>query len=173
MIGTVAGVGGLALELSHVRRAQPDCPASLPSGFAPCIEASLDKFRVDEIYGLAGRPADPRTGGRMRVSRHVSGGSAGDGVARLPRLFGRDVLARYQNGLIQYYAAVSALSVAILLLILVLLTQLFTPGQLTRSDFRPRGLTDGDTAGDHGPAPALGSLVLVLDAQDSRHTRPG
>ena len=50
------------------------------------------------------------------------------GVAKLPRLFGRDVLARYQNGLIQNYAAVSALSVVILLFILVLLTQLFHAG---------------------------------------------
>ena len=49
-------------------------------------------------------------------------------MAKLPRFFGRDVLARYQNGLIQYYAAVSALSVAILLFILVLLSQLYHTG---------------------------------------------
>ncbi len=40
------------------------------------------------------------------------------GVAWIPRLIGRRVLATYQNGLIQFYAAVSAASVAVLLLIL-------------------------------------------------------
>ena len=32
------------------------------------------------------------------------------GIAKVPRLFGRDVLARYQNGLIQFYAGASALA---------------------------------------------------------------
>ena len=74
---------------------------------------------------MAGRRADPRLAvvsdflDTYLVDRLVTG------VAQLPRLFGRDVLARYQNGLIQYYAAVSALSVAVILFILVLLTQLF------------------------------------------------
>jgi len=44
------------------------------------------------------------------------------GVAKLPRFFGRELLARYQNGLIQFYAAASALSIAVLLLILLLFT---------------------------------------------------
>ena len=43
------------------------------------------------------------------------------GVAKLPRLFGRGVLAPYQNGLIQFYAAVSALSVAVLVSLILLL----------------------------------------------------
>ncbi len=43
------------------------------------------------------------------------------GVAKLPRIFGREVLSPYQNGLVQYYAAVSGLTVAVLLLILTLL----------------------------------------------------
>ena len=38
------------------------------------------------------------------------------GVAVLPRLFGRDVLAPLSERLIQFYAAVSALSVAVLAL---------------------------------------------------------
>ncbi len=36
-------------------------------------------------------------------------------TAWLPRLFGRQVLAPFQNGLIQFYAAVTALGVAGLL----------------------------------------------------------
>jgi hypothetical protein len=39
----------------------------------------------------------------------------------IPPTVGRDMLARYQNGLIQFYATISALSVAILLLILLLI----------------------------------------------------
>ena len=42
------------------------------------------------------------------------------GIARLPRKLGKDLLAGYQNGLIQFYAAVSALGVAVLLLIMLL-----------------------------------------------------
>ena len=37
----------------------------------------------------------------------------------VPRLVGRDTLAPFQNGLIQFYAAASALGVAVLLLLLV------------------------------------------------------
>ena len=91
-------------------------------------QASLDKFRVDEFYGwLVVRPTRALAVvceflDTYLVDRLVIG------VAKLPRLFGRDVLARYQNGLIQNYAAISALSVAILLFILVLLTQLFHAG---------------------------------------------
>jgi hypothetical protein len=43
-----------------------------------------------------------------------------EGVAGLPSLIGRDWLASYQNGLIQFYAAGAAVSVAALLLILLL-----------------------------------------------------
>jgi NADH-quinone oxidoreductase subunit L len=42
------------------------------------------------------------------------------GIAKLPRKLGKDLLAGYQNGLIQFYAAVSALGVAVLLFILLL-----------------------------------------------------
>jgi NADH-quinone oxidoreductase subunit L len=41
------------------------------------------------------------------------------GIARMPGRLGRDVLAGYQNGLLQFYAAVSALSVVVLLVILL------------------------------------------------------
>lgn len=41
------------------------------------------------------------------------------GIARVPGKLGRDVLAGYQNGLIQFYAAASALGVVVLLVILL------------------------------------------------------
>jgi len=43
------------------------------------------------------------------------------GVSWVPRLLGRHVLGPIQNGLIQYYAAVTALSVGALLLALLFL----------------------------------------------------
>jgi NADH-quinone oxidoreductase subunit L len=43
------------------------------------------------------------------------------GVALVPRAFARARLSLYQNGLIQFYAAASAMSVAVLLLILLIL----------------------------------------------------
>ena len=123
------GRGGRSrLELSRCTPSPARCPAGWPSGFAPCTRHRLHKFRVDEIYGwLVVRPTRALAVvcdflDTYLVDRLVTG------VAKLPRLFGRDVLARYQNGLIQNYAAVSALSVAILLFILVLLTQLFHIG---------------------------------------------
>ena len=42
------------------------------------------------------------------------------GIAKLPRKLCNDLLAGYENGLIQFYAAVSALGVAVLLFILLL-----------------------------------------------------
>ena len=42
------------------------------------------------------------------------------GISWAPRLFGRDVLGPFQNGLIQFYAAATALSVAVLLMIFLL-----------------------------------------------------
>jgi NADH-quinone oxidoreductase subunit L len=127
VIGTVAGVGGLVLSYRMYAEPNP-LPGRLAERFRPLYQASVDKFRVDEIYGwVAVRPARALAVvcdflDTYLVDRLVIG------VAKLPRLFGRDVLARYQNGLIQNYAAVSALSVAILLFILVLLTQLFHAG---------------------------------------------
>jgi hypothetical protein len=47
-----------------------------------------------------------------------------DGLVRLtswvPRLIGREILGPFQNGLIQSYAAMTALGVALLLVILLL-----------------------------------------------------
>ena len=42
-------------------------------------------------------------------------------TAWIPRFVGRDLLAPFQNGLIQFYAAATALGVAFLLIILLLI----------------------------------------------------
>jgi NADH-quinone oxidoreductase subunit L len=120
LVGTVAGVAGLALSYFLYAEASP-IAGRLSERFRPLYEASLHKFRVDELYGLVVvKPAralavvcdflDTYVVDRLVI-----------GVAHLPRLLGRDVLARYQNGLIQFYAAVSALSVTFLLLVFLMM----------------------------------------------------
>jgi NADH-quinone oxidoreductase subunit L len=120
VVGTIAGLSGIGL--SYLMYAAPSpIPGQLADRLKPLYEASLHKFWVDEFYEwLIAR----RTRGMAIlcefldvyvVERLVVG------VAKLPAIFGRGVLAPYQNGLIQFYAAVSALSVAVLLLILLLL----------------------------------------------------
>jgi len=116
--GTLAGL--LGLTLSYRLYAEPSARVSVPARFRGLYQASLHKFYVDEFYEwVVVRPT--------RVAAMVSDffdtylvDRLVIGVAKLPRLFGRVVLARYQNGLIQYYAAVSALSIAVMLLFFLL-----------------------------------------------------
>jgi NADH-quinone oxidoreductase subunit L len=115
LIGTVAGLAGLGLSYSMYAAPSP-IPGQLTERFHPLYEASLQKFRVDEIYeAFVVRPTRALAVvcdflDTYLVDRLVIG------VSKFPRMIARDVLARYQNGLIQFYAAVSALSVVFLLL---------------------------------------------------------
>jgi proton-translocating NADH-quinone oxidoreductase chain L len=119
LVGLAAGLSGLALAYLWYAEPSP-VPARLVARYRPLYEASLSKFRVDEAYDLlVVRPV--RAAGALceflddyLVDRLVIG------VAKLPRLAGRVLLARYQNGLLQVYAGISALSVAVLLLIFLL-----------------------------------------------------
>ena len=119
LTGTVAGVGGLALAYLMYAELSP-IPGQMSQRLAPLYEASVQKFRVDELYEwLFVRPTRALAVvceflDTYLVDRLVRG------VAMIPPTVGRDMLARYQNGLIQFYATISALSVAILLLILLL-----------------------------------------------------
>jgi len=65
-----------------------------PTRFLALTAEFLDKFLVDGIV---------------------------QGVSWIPRLVGKSILGPIQNGLIQYYAAVTALSVGVLLLALLFL----------------------------------------------------
>ena len=118
LTGTVAGVGGLALAYFMYGEPGP-ISGQLSQRLAPLYEASLHKFRVDELFDwLFVRPTRALAVvcdflDTYLVDRLVRV------VATIPTSVGRDVLARYQNGLIQFYATISALSVAILLLILL------------------------------------------------------
>jgi NADH-quinone oxidoreductase subunit L len=120
ILGTIAGLGGIGL--SYVMYAEPSpLPGRLAERFRPLYEASLHKFYVDEIYGWAVvRPIRALATiceflDDQLVDRLVLG------VARFPRFIGRERLATLQNGLIQFYAALSALSVAMLLFFLLLM----------------------------------------------------
>ncbi|AMV39568.1 NADH-quinone oxidoreductase subunit L [Planctomyces sp. SH-PL62] len=118
LISTIAALAGIALAYRLYAAPSP-VPSRIAASIKPLYRASLDKFYVDEIYhatvmkfvqGLAAvcRVLDVRL-----VDRLV------EGVAQVPRLAAKDVLSKYQNGLIQFYAAASALSVAVLLLVLL------------------------------------------------------
>ena len=120
VIGTLVGV--LGIGLSYVMYGQPSpIPGRLKDRLRPLYEASLNKFYIDEVYQWV--VVGPTRAAAVVcefldvyvVDRLVIG------VALIPRLIGRERLAPYQNGLIQFYAAVSAVSVAALLLILLLL----------------------------------------------------
>jgi proton-translocating NADH-quinone oxidoreductase chain L len=123
IVGTLAGVGGLALSFKMYAQPSP-IPGRLAGSLRPLYDASLQKFRVDEFYEWSVvRPTRALAIvceflDTYLVDRLVLG------VAQLPRLFGRTFLARFQNGLIQNYASVSALSIAFLLFILLLMNVL-------------------------------------------------
>ena len=119
LIGTLAGV--LGLGLSYVLYAAPSpIPGRLATAFGPLYRASLNKFYVDEIYQAV---VVRTTLVAAKVSEFLDVYLV-DGLVRLgawvPRMVGREVLGPFQNGLIQFYAAVTALGVAGLLWILLL-----------------------------------------------------
>ncbi len=119
-VSTVSAL--LGLGLSYLMYAAPSpVPARLAERFRPLYDASVHKFRVDEIYGAV---FVQTTRGLAIVCEFLDDYIVNRlviGVAKLPRIFGRDILAPYQNGLLQFYAAVSGLTVAVPLLILTLL----------------------------------------------------
>ncbi len=120
ILGTLAAVSGIGL--SYVLYGKTDVPVQVYGSFKTLYEASLNKFYVDEFYEwLICRP----TRGFAVIADFFDAYFV-DGTARLiakiPRQFGRTVLARYQNGLIQFYAGASVLCVAVLLVILMILS---------------------------------------------------
>lgn len=119
-LGTIVGLAGLAL--SYWMYATPNrLPRELAERLGPVYRASFEKFKIDEIYEATVINATWLLAAIARVMdiRIV------DGLVRLvawvPRFVGRDVLGPFQNGLIQFYVAVTALGVAGLLVILLLM----------------------------------------------------
>jgi NADH-quinone oxidoreductase subunit L len=118
LIGLAVGV--LGLVLAYVLYGQPSTiPGVVATRLRPLYEASLHKFRVDEVYEAT---VVRLTLGLAKVVEFLDVYLV-DGLVRLaawvPRIVGREMLAPFQNGLIQFYAAVTALGVAGLLWILI------------------------------------------------------
>jgi NADH-quinone oxidoreductase subunit L len=120
ILGTLAAVSGIGL--SYVLYGKAEIIIPINERLRPLYTASLNKFYVDEFYEwLIARP----TRGFAIIYEFVDAYFVDGlvrGIAKIPRLFGRTVLARYQNGLIQFYAGASVLCVAVLLLILMILS---------------------------------------------------
>ena len=120
ILGTIAAVTGLALSWSMYGQESP-----LPGRFASLLGGrpyrwSLGKFFVDQLYtNLLVKPTRILATIAKFVDVYLV-----DGVVRLlawiPRLVGRDLLGPIQNGLVQFYAAATALGLVLLLLILLL-----------------------------------------------------
>ena len=111
----------LRLPLSYVLDGNPSpIPGMLATRLRPLYEASVHKFYVDEFYEAT---VVRLTLGTAKVVEFLDVYLV-DGLVRLtawvPRIIGREVLAPFQNGLVQFYAAVTALGVAGLLWILII-----------------------------------------------------
>ena len=119
IIGTIVGVLGLALSFFLYAKPSP-IPAKLAFSGGRLYRASLDKFRVDEVYdSLVVGP----TIGFAKFIEFLDIYLV-DGLVRaaswIPRVIGRELLGPFQNGLVQFYAGVTVAGVTALLWILLL-----------------------------------------------------
>ncbi len=122
IVGTLAGLIGIAASYFLYANPSP-VPAQLAKALRPLYLASYNKFWVDELYVLVFvQPLKMLASVLAFLDRYLVHGALVRGTAWIPRLIGRDVLAPLQNGLIQYYAAVTAIGVAGLLWVILLLT---------------------------------------------------
>jgi NADH-quinone oxidoreductase subunit L len=119
-IGTVAGLLGLGVSYVMYYRRSP-LPGQIARALGPLYEASLHKFWIDELYDMAIiRPLRGVAAFCYFLDDYLVHGLV-IFTSRVPRFFGRRALAPLQNGLIQSYAAVTALGVAGLLWYLLLM----------------------------------------------------
>ena len=119
LISTVGGLLGIGLAYWFYAAESP-VPGQLATRFRPLYEASFNKFYVDEVYDWVVVKTTWALAGICEFLDIYLVDQLVIGIAKLPRKLGKDLLAGYQNGLIQFYAAVSALGVAVLLFILLL-----------------------------------------------------
>jgi len=120
LLGTIAAALGLGLSYLMYARPSP-LPGVIAARIAPLYRASYLKFGVDTLYDwIVVRPTLALAATAEFLDHYLVDGLV-RGVSWAPRLFGRDVLGPFQNGLIQFYAAATALSVAVLLMIFLLI----------------------------------------------------
>jgi len=119
-VGSLAAV--LGLVLAYVLYGHPSpTPGRIADRIRPLYLASLHKFGVDEFYdSLIVWPTRVLGATAEFLDKFLVDGIV-QGVAWVPRLVGRRFLGPIQNGLIQYYAAVTAVSVGVLLVALLFL----------------------------------------------------
>ena len=149
VLGTIVGLLGLAL--SYWMYAAPNSCRGTGRAARAALSGVVRQVQDRRVLRGDRRPATWLLAAIARVVdiRIV------DGLVRLvawvPRFVGRDVLGPFQNGLIQFYAAVTALGVAGLLLILLLVV-------------RPRRgiMPDADLLVITVLLPLVGSIVLML-----------
>ncbi|GAC1471367.1 MAG: NAD(P)H-quinone oxidoreductase subunit 5 [Isosphaeraceae bacterium] len=119
LIGTLAGVLGLSISYVFYATGSP-IPDRLARTLNPLYRASLNKFSVDEIYeALIVRTTLITAKFSAFIDTYMVEGLVVL-VSWIPRLVGKELLGPYQNGLIQFYAAVTALGIVGLLWILLL-----------------------------------------------------
>ncbi|WP_435018960.1 NADH-quinone oxidoreductase subunit L [Tundrisphaera sp. TA3] len=119
-VGTLVGVIGIALSYA-MYGTRSALPAKLASGLRPLYLASLHKFFIDEIYTrIVILPTRV-----LAFTAELLDKTLVDGLVQMfawvPRIVGRNLLGPVQNGLIQWYAVVTALSVSLLLLAMLFL----------------------------------------------------
>ena len=119
-VGTLAAVAGLVLSFAFYGRPSP-VPARLAASLGPLYRASLNKFYVDEAYNAAIVWPTRLLGLTAEFLDKFLVDGIVQGVSWVPRLVGKKLLGPIQNGLIQYYAAVTALSIGIFLLAILYL----------------------------------------------------
>ncbi|OJW12695.1 MAG: NADH-quinone oxidoreductase subunit L [Planctomycetales bacterium 71-10] len=118
IISTIGALAGIALAFKLYAQPSP-VPGRIAGSIKPLYRASLNKFYIDEIYHATVMKLVQGLAAASRVFDVKVVDGLVQGVANIPWTAARDVLSKYQNGLIQFYAAASALSVAVLLWVLL------------------------------------------------------
>jgi NADH-quinone oxidoreductase subunit L len=119
-LGLLAGVLGIGLAwLMYFKPSTAPETLSKFAGGRP-YSWSLHKFFVDELYqAVVVKPLEVLAKVSAFLDEYLVHGLLVQGFAWIPRVVGRDLLAPFQNGLIQFYAGASALGVTVLLLYLL------------------------------------------------------
>ena len=120
LVSTIACLAGLGLAYRFYAE-RSALPAQLAGRIRPIYEASLNKFYVDEVYDWVVVKSTRAVAVVCEFLDIYLVDQLVNGIARLPGKLSKNLLAGYQNGLLQFYAAVSALGLAVLLLIMLLI----------------------------------------------------
>ncbi|MDX2036014.1 MAG: NADH-quinone oxidoreductase subunit L [Isosphaeraceae bacterium] len=121
IVGSLAALIGLVASW-FLYSGTSTLPDTLSKRLGALYRASLGKFYVDEIYAAIVVGPTKFLAAACEFFDVVVVDNLVRLVAWIPRAFGRNVLGPMENGLIQFYAAVTAIGIASLLFILLLLS---------------------------------------------------